>query len=147
MSPAARGTFIVIEGLDRSGKSTQVPRLVDRIQSVTTDASTSGSPLVAVPLKFPGQSPLLLLPRPWTGMLTLFHYSTSSLPHNHDANPGSRWLYRDRMSTRLHHESQLRNGAHNAIRPNDGDRQDDRRVFALRIRARRPCHSPPLLRQ
>jgi dTMP kinase len=56
MSPAARGTFIVIEGLDRSGKSTQVPRLVDRIQSVTTDASTSGSPLVAVPLKFPDRT-------------------------------------------------------------------------------------------
>ena len=54
MSPAARGAFIVIEGLDRSGKSTQVARLVDRIQSVTTDATSSGSPFKAVPLKFPG---------------------------------------------------------------------------------------------
>lgn len=42
---------------------------------------------------------------------------------------------------------QPRDGAHNAIRPDDGDRQDDRRVFTLRIRARRPRHSPTLLRQ
>ena len=50
MPPATRGAFIVIEGLDRSGKSTQVARLVDRVQSATG----SGSPFVAIPLKFPG---------------------------------------------------------------------------------------------
>ncbi|KAN0088741.1 Thymidylate kinase domain containing protein [Tylopilus felleus] len=54
MSPPPRGAFIVIEGLDRSGKSTQVARLVDRIQSATTDAS--GSPLKAVSLKFPDRT-------------------------------------------------------------------------------------------
>ncbi|KAG6374797.1 thymidylate kinase [Boletus reticuloceps] len=56
MSSLARGVFIVIEGLDRSGKSTQVARLVDRIQSATTDASSSGSTPRAVPLKFPDRT-------------------------------------------------------------------------------------------
>lgn len=57
MSPTARGAFIVIEGLDRSGKSTQAARLLNRIQSTTTDATSLGCPPKAVLLKFPGQSP------------------------------------------------------------------------------------------
>lgn len=59
MTTPARGAFIVIEGLDRSGKSTQAARLFDRIQSVGTDAPSSGSPPKAVLLKFPGQYPPL----------------------------------------------------------------------------------------
>ncbi|KAI9573889.1 thymidylate kinase-domain-containing protein [Boletus coccyginus] len=54
MSPPARGAFIVIEGLDKSGKSTQVARLVDRIQSATTTAGVS--PAKAVPFKFPDRT-------------------------------------------------------------------------------------------
>ncbi|KAH0836492.1 thymidylate kinase [Lanmaoa asiatica] len=56
MSPSARGAFIVIEGLDRSGKSTQAVRLIDRIQSTTTDSASSGSPPKAVLLKFPDRT-------------------------------------------------------------------------------------------
>lgn len=50
-----RGAFIVIEGLDRSGKTTQAARLFDRIQSTTTDAAPT--PPKAVLLKFPGKEP------------------------------------------------------------------------------------------
>lgn len=48
-----RGGFIVIEGLDRSGKSTQTSLLYDRLK-LEYDASQSGSVHL---LKFPGQYP------------------------------------------------------------------------------------------
>ena len=51
MSAERRGLFIVIEGLDRSGKSTQAANLVHRLES---------SNLRAKLMKFPGQT---LLPR------------------------------------------------------------------------------------
>lgn len=41
-----RGAFIVIEGLDRSGKSTQVAALADRLQRAGFAVKT---------MKFPGQ--------------------------------------------------------------------------------------------
>jgi len=45
-----RGAFIVIEGLDKSGKSTQAARLLERIQSTTADTNE------AVLLKFPDRA-------------------------------------------------------------------------------------------
>jgi dTMP kinase len=44
----ARGAFIVLEGLDRSGKSTQVAKLVDRLTQTGHRARLQ---------KFPGASP------------------------------------------------------------------------------------------
>jgi dTMP kinase len=44
----ARGAFIVLEGLDRSGKSTQVAKLVDRLNQTGHKARLQ---------KFPGASP------------------------------------------------------------------------------------------
>ena len=90
--PTTRGVFIVIEGLDKSAKSTQAARLLERIQSTTK----------AVLLKFPG------ITVPLTTVTISYEY---------------------------------------LIRPHDSNRKDDRRVSTLRIRARRPRHPPPLLRQ
>ena len=50
-----RGAFIVFEGLDRSGKSTQVARLVDALNA---------QGVKAVAARFPGASCLLLLVPP-----------------------------------------------------------------------------------
>ena len=63
-STTTRGAFIVIEGLDKSGKSTQAARLLDRIQSSTTDVPTPQPPPKAVLLKFPGEfiPPLCRIP-------------------------------------------------------------------------------------
>ena len=44
-----RGSFIVIEGLDRSGKSTQADALVRKLEAANMPAKL---------MKFPGQSPL-----------------------------------------------------------------------------------------
>jgi dTMP kinase len=46
----ARGAFIVLEGLDRSGKSTQVAKLVDRLNQTGHKARLQ---------KFPGASRLM----------------------------------------------------------------------------------------
>ena len=42
-----RGAFIVLEGLDRSGKTTQTAKLVQRIQSLGKECKL---------IKFPGES-------------------------------------------------------------------------------------------
>jgi len=55
MSSPTRGAFIVIEGLDRSGKSTQAARLLDHIATDAT-ARPEGSPPKAVLLKFPDRT-------------------------------------------------------------------------------------------
>lgn len=51
MSTSRRGAFIVIEGLDRSGKSTQAAALLARLEHMNVPAKL---------IKFPGQ----LLPAP-----------------------------------------------------------------------------------
>jgi dTMP kinase len=51
MSSSKRGAFIVIEGLDRSGKSTQASLLHDRLQDPQDAGATT--PKVVL-LKFPG---------------------------------------------------------------------------------------------
>ena len=47
-SEGRRGVFIVIEGLDRSGKSTQAAALVSRLEETGISAKL---------MKFPGQTP------------------------------------------------------------------------------------------
>jgi len=54
MSSTKRGAFIVIEGLDRSGKSTQASLLYDRLYDVQDGGAT---PRVVL-LKFPGTFPI-----------------------------------------------------------------------------------------
>jgi dTMP kinase len=49
-----RGAFIVLEGLDRSGKSTQVDRLIERLRSNGKEVRLQ---------KFPGMPSLLLINR------------------------------------------------------------------------------------
>jgi thymidylate kinase len=49
--PISRGTFIVIEGLDRAGKTTQVKRLCDKLYSLGHNIKT---------IRFAGNSHLLL---------------------------------------------------------------------------------------
>lgn len=44
-----RGVFVVLEGLDRTGKTTQCQRLVQRIQTDHPDRVVNG-------IRFPGQS-------------------------------------------------------------------------------------------
>ncbi|KAF9244168.1 thymidylate kinase [Melanogaster broomeanus] len=58
MSPPNRGAFIVIEGLDRSGKSTQAARLLARIQAESSPCQPgdSESPCSAVLIKFPDRT-------------------------------------------------------------------------------------------
>lgn len=48
--PVARGAFIVVEGLDRSGKTTQVKRL---------EAELSRQGREVKSLRFPGKSPTI----------------------------------------------------------------------------------------
>src|SRR6267154_3778347 len=52
MSNSKHGAFIVIEGLDRSGKSTQASLLHERLQD-SQDAGATTPPKVVL-LKFPG---------------------------------------------------------------------------------------------
>jgi dTMP kinase len=47
--PVARGAFIVIEGLDRAGKTTQVKKLCDALYDAGHNIQT---------IRFPGSSPL-----------------------------------------------------------------------------------------
>ncbi|KIK92646.1 hypothetical protein PAXRUDRAFT_146891 [Paxillus rubicundulus Ve08.2h10] len=54
MSPPNRGAFIAIEGLDRSGKSTQAARLLSRLQSDSAHAQSSDPS--AVLIKFPDRT-------------------------------------------------------------------------------------------
>lgn len=49
-SPVPRGAFIVIEGLDRAGKTTQVKRLCDKLYSQSHNIKT---------IRFPGKFQLL----------------------------------------------------------------------------------------
>jgi len=137
MSPPARGAFIVIEGLDRSGKSTQVARLVDRIQSATTTAGVP--PVKAVALKFPGESPPFPATTPFLTTDADAPFTTTrsfslSTPTGH-------------IAIAIAHPNSVARRTTRACRPNDSDRKDDRRVSALRSRARRPRRPPPLFRQ
>ena|SRR6187402_1137308 len=50
--PRARGAFIVIEGLDRAGKTTQVKRLCEHLYA-------SGHNIVTI--RFPGITPVVLI--------------------------------------------------------------------------------------
>jgi len=54
MSSSKRGAFIVIEGLDRSGKSTQASLLYNRLQN-PQDAGVTTPPKVVL-LKFPDRT-------------------------------------------------------------------------------------------
>ena len=64
-STTTRGAFIVIEGLDKSGKTAQAGRLLNRIQPwSTTDVPSPQAPPKAVLLNFPGEfvAPLCRIP-------------------------------------------------------------------------------------
>ncbi|KAF9225790.1 thymidylate kinase [Gyrodon lividus] len=58
MSPPNRGVFVVIEGLDRSGKSTQAARLLSRVQSEAAQCQPPDSEprCSAVLIKFPDRT-------------------------------------------------------------------------------------------
>lgn len=51
-APIKRGLFVVVEGLDRSGKSTQVKRLVEALQRKGVQVEAC---------RFPGESPVLIV--------------------------------------------------------------------------------------
>ena len=93
------------------------------------------------------RAPLLPLPHPWTAVLTLSYcFTVSQSRRRRTTVVVSRSRSRANLiARRINHNRAMARTM--PIRPDDSDRQDDRRVLALRIRARRPCHSPPLLRQ
>ena len=61
-----RGAFVVIEGLDRSGKSTQAATLIKRLQDANVPSKL---------IKFPGQFLFVLLAS--LGFLDLFFFETA----------------------------------------------------------------------
>lgn len=68
MTRPLRGAFIVIEGLDRSGKSTQATTLYHRLEGADHPANAYARP-DAVLIKFPGQPAHLLLLCSWADTL------------------------------------------------------------------------------
>ncbi len=75
-----RGAFIVIEGLDRSGKTTQVKRLDEQL-------TRSGNKVKL--LRFPGEQPfisLFPLSPPWTELEFVYSVLMVIMPRSDNSN-------------------------------------------------------------